>query len=95
MEILTSKLTARHMWAIYLIGLEKEMPEQVPKADLVQIITVLCTELGWNEANQDAPELETSTKENPENIEEYQESQPIEQEASPTGLQDLHQIHLP
>ena len=51
MEILISKLTAKHMWAIYLIGLEKEMPEQVPKADLVQIIAVLCTELGWNEAD--------------------------------------------
>ena len=95
MEILISKLTARHMWAIYLIGLEKEMPEQVPKADLVQIIAVLCTELGWNEADPDAPEFEASTKENPENIEEYQDSQLIEQDVSPTGPQDLHQIHPP
>ena len=38
MAFLVDKLTKSEMWAIYLMGFEKEMPDQVSKADLVRII---------------------------------------------------------
>ena len=57
MAFLVAELTKSEMWAIYLMGFDKEMPDQVTKADLVQIIRVLCKKLDWIEVD---PE-ETST----------------------------------
>ena len=45
MAYLVAELTKSEMWAIYLMGFEKEMPDQVTKADLVKIIHVLCKKL--------------------------------------------------
>ena len=49
MAFLVAELTKSEMWAIYLMGLDKEMPDQVTKADLVRIIRVLCKKLDWIE----------------------------------------------
>ena len=51
MAFLVAELTKSEMWAIYLMGFEKEMPDQVTKADLVRIIRVLCKKLNWIEAD--------------------------------------------
>ena len=49
MAFLVTELTKSEMWAIYLMGCEREMPDQVTKADLVRIIHVLCRKLEWIE----------------------------------------------
>ena len=41
MAFLVAELTKSEMFAIYLMGFDKEMPDQVTKADLVRIISVL------------------------------------------------------
>ena len=46
---LVAELTKSEMFAIYLMGFDKEMPDQVTKADLVRIICVLCKKLDWIE----------------------------------------------
>ena len=51
MAFLVAELTKSEMWAIYLIGFDKEMPDQVTKADLVRIIRVLSKKLNWIEAD--------------------------------------------
>ena len=51
MAFLVDKLTKSEMWAIYLMGFDKEMPDQVSKADLVKIICVLCKRLDWIEVD--------------------------------------------
>ena len=42
MAYLVAELTKSEMWAIILMGFDKEMPDQVTKADLVKVIRVLC-----------------------------------------------------
>ena len=59
MAFLVDKLTKSEMWAIYLMGFDKEMPDQVSKADLVRIICVLCKRLDWIEV--DPVEAATTT----------------------------------
>ena len=49
MAFLVTELTKSEMWAIYLMGFEREMPDKVTKADLVRIIRVLCRKLDWIE----------------------------------------------
>ena len=49
MAFLVAELTKREMFAIYLMEFDKEMPDQVTKADLVRIIHVLCKKLNWIE----------------------------------------------
>ena len=49
MAYLVAELTKNEMWAIYVMGCGKEMPNQVTKADLVRIICVLCKKLDWIE----------------------------------------------
>ena len=51
MAFLVDKLTKSEMWAIILMGFDKEMPDQVTKADLVRIIRVLCKRLDWIEVD--------------------------------------------
>ena len=51
MAFLVDKLTKSEMWAIYLMGFDKEMPDQVSMADLVRIICVLCKRLDWIEVD--------------------------------------------
>ena len=76
------------MWAIYLIGLRKEIPHQILKADLVHIITVLCNELGWVEVNQGSPQVEISREDNSEIAKEGRADQRCDQENTlyPTDL---------
>ena len=57
------KLTKSEMWAIYLMGFEKEMPDQVTKADLVRIIRVLCKRLDWIEVDPAEAETQKSVDE--------------------------------
>ena len=52
MAFLVAELTKSEMFAIYLMGFDKEMPDQVTKADLVRIIHVLCQKLDWIEMDQ-------------------------------------------
>ena len=49
MAFLVAELTKSKMLAIILMGFDKEMPDQVTKADLVKIIRVLCKKLDWIE----------------------------------------------
>ena len=51
MAYLVAELTKNEMWAIYVMGCGKEMPDQVSKADLVRIIHVLCKKLDWIEVD--------------------------------------------
>ena len=60
--ILMSELTENAMWAIYLAGLGKDMPDQVTKADLMKIIALLCKKLDWLEDDEEPP-MESNTKE--------------------------------
>ena len=55
MAFLVTELTKSEMWAIYLMGFDKEMPDQVKKADLVKIIRVLCKKLDWIEVEAVTP----------------------------------------
>ena len=52
MAYLVAELTKNEMWAIYVMGCGKEMPDQVTKSDLVRIIHVLCKKLDWIEVDQ-------------------------------------------
>ena len=52
MAFLVAELTKSEMFAIYLMGFDKEMPDQVTKADLVKIIRVLCKKLDWIEVDK-------------------------------------------
>ena len=51
MAFLAAELTKSEMWAIILMGFDKEMPDQVTEADLDQIIHVLCKKLDWIEVD--------------------------------------------
>ena len=53
MQILMEELQQNEMWAIYLMGLGKAMTEKVTKANLTNIIKVLCKNLKWIEELQD------------------------------------------
>ena len=53
MQILMEELQQNELWAIYLMGLGKEMTEKVTKANLTNIIKVLCKNLKWIEVHQD------------------------------------------
>ena len=52
MAYLVAELTKNEMWAIYVMGCGKKMPDQVTKSDLVRIIHVLCKKLDWIEVDQ-------------------------------------------
>ena len=49
MAFLGAELTKREMFAIYWMRFNKEMPDQITKADLVRIVHVLCKKLNWIE----------------------------------------------
>ena len=49
MAFLVAELTKREMFAIYWMRFNKEMPDQITKADLVRIVHVLCKKLNWIE----------------------------------------------
>ena len=53
MQILLEELQQNEMWAIYLMGLGEAMTEKVTKANLTNIIKVLCKNLKWIEELQD------------------------------------------
>ena len=53
MQILMEELQQNEMWAIYLMGLGKEMTEKVTKTDLTNIIRVLCKNLQWIKVSRD------------------------------------------
>ena len=53
MQILMEELQQNEMWAIYLMGLGKEMTEKITKTDLTNIIWVLCKNLQWIEVSRD------------------------------------------
>ena len=55
MQTLMEELQQNEMWAIYLMGLGKEMTKKVTKTDLTNIIKVLCKNLKWIEVNGDDP----------------------------------------
>ena len=55
MQTLIDELQQDEMWAIYLMGLGKEMTEKVTKTDLTNIIRVLCKNLKWIEVSEDDP----------------------------------------
>ena len=46
-KTLMKELNQSEMWAIYLMGLGKELPDKVTKVDLIQIIHLLCKKLDW------------------------------------------------
>ena len=46
-KLLMNELNQSEMWAIYLMGLGKELPDKVTKVDLIQIIHLLCKKLDW------------------------------------------------
>ena len=52
-EILTSILEPNQMGAIYMMAMDKAMPEDVTNEDLTKIINVLCRELNWVEEYED------------------------------------------
>ena len=54
-EALMDELQQNEIWAIYLMGLGKEMTDKVTKTDLTNIIRVLCKNLKWIEVDQDEP----------------------------------------
>ena len=56
MAFLVAELTKREMFAIYLLEFDKEMPDQVTKADLVRIIHVRAVQEGGCE---ESSELQT------------------------------------
>ena len=53
MQLLMGELDPNEMWAIYLMGLGKQMTEKVTKSNLTNIIKVLCKNLNWIEELQD------------------------------------------
>ena len=55
MQTLMDELQQNEMWAIYLMGLGKEMTDKVTKTDLTNIIRVLCKNLEWIEGDPDDP----------------------------------------
>ena len=57
MQILMGELQPNEIWAIYLMGLGKEMADIVTKLDLTRIISILCKKLNWTEADEDSLDL--------------------------------------
>ena len=47
MQTLMAELKPNEMWAFYIMAMGDEMPEQVTKAHLTQIIALLCRKLCW------------------------------------------------
>ena len=54
MQILMGELQQAEMWAIYLMGQGKAMPDTVTKFDLTKIIQVLCKRLKWIEEESES-----------------------------------------
>ena len=54
MQILMGELRQNEIWAIYLMGLGKEMTDIVTKLDLTRIIIILCKKLNWIEVDEDS-----------------------------------------
>ena len=66
MQILMGELQQAEMWAIYLMGQGKAMPDTVTKFDLTKIIQVLCKRLKWIEEeseSEDTSRVEVDDKE--------------------------------
>ena len=51
--ILTNILEPNQMGAVYMMAMDKAMPEDVTIEDLTMIISVLCRKLNWVEENED------------------------------------------
>ena len=60
MQFLMGELQQKQMWALYLMGIGKEMTDIVTKVDLTKIIYVLCKKLNWME--EDNEELDARTQ---------------------------------
>ena len=52
-NILVKELNQSEMWAIYLMGLGKEMPDTVTKFDLIKIIHLLSKKLEWIDEDEE------------------------------------------
>ena len=68
MQILMAELKPNEMWAFYIMAMGDEMPEQVTKAHLTQIIALLLRKLGWLEksiitSNEDSETTNAAIKE--------------------------------
>ena len=69
-QILVAELMPDEMGVIYLMGLQKDMPENVTKTVLTNIITFLCKQLDWIEKEEEI--IETSKPSDEEgNIEQF------------------------
>ena len=55
-QILVSELLPDEMGVIYMMGLQKEMPETVTTAVFTNIITFLCRKLDWIETDKEKVE---------------------------------------
>ena len=79
------ELQQNELWAIYLMGLEKDMPEKVTKANLTNIIRVLCKNLNWIEANQETLMKDTYHEANLSSAQKSDSSQPVDKVDYLTG----------
>ena len=93
MAFLVAELTKREMFAIYLMEFDKEMPDQVTKADLVRIIHVLCKKLNW--IDQDHAEALTPNSGNGEAVNSLDFSSSTISEQKNDGSQDTDPLEIP
>ena len=66
------ELNQSEMWAIYLMGLGKEIPDKVTKFDLIKIIHLLCKKLDW--IDEDEEPMEEANHEETVNNQAIEES---------------------
>ena len=90
---LVAELTKSEMFAIYLMGFDKEMPDQVTKADLVRIIRVLCKKLNW--IDQDHAEVLTPNSGNGKDVNSLDFSSPTVSEQTNYGSLDKDPLEIP
>ena len=56
MSILMAELQEAQMWAIYKMGMGKEIPGSVTKGDLIAIIVFLFKQLDWIDSTESSSE---------------------------------------
>ena len=93
MAFLVAELTKSEMFVIYLMWFDKEMPDQVTKADLVRIICVLCKKLNWIE--QDHAEVLTPNSGNGKAVYSLEFSRPTVSEQTNYGNLDKDPLEIP
>ena len=60
------ELNQNEMWAIYLMGLGKEIPDTVTKFDLSKIIHLLCKKLDWIDEDEEHMDQENGSQHTPD-----------------------------